>query len=182
MVAETAEVARADVGAEEFLSVIGVVVLQHEVGMEDAGATLLVIKAFPIVHHGGGDDDLVEDLPIGLVLQGAFEAQAVVFPEQVDEAAFFHLGGMAGAQHVVDAGVGGTVVQVAHHDDLGMVAFWGGRHDGIDFAAQNRCRARARAYGLQLAAVTARPVVDEDVEGITRLREITGQARNDAVR
>ena len=89
MVAETAEVARADVGAEEFLSVIGVVVLQHEVGMEDSCATLLVIKAFPIVHHAFGDNDLVEDLPIGLVLQGAFEAQAVVFPEQVDEAAFF---------------------------------------------------------------------------------------------
>ena len=47
-----------------------------------------------------------------------------------------------------------------------MVAFGGSRHDGIDFAAQNGCRAGARSYGLQLAAVTARPMVDEDVEGI----------------
>lgn len=143
MVAEAAEIARADVGSEEFLAVVCLVVLEHEVGMEDAGATLLVMKTFPIGHHRWRDDDLVEDLPVGLMLQGAFKAEVVVFPEQVVKAAFFHLGGMAGAQHVVDAGVGGTVVQVAHHDDLGMVAFGGGLHDGIDFAAQYGCRAGA---------------------------------------
>ena len=68
MVAEAAEIARADVGAEKLLAVVGLVVLQHEVGMKNACATLLVMKAFPIVHHSRCDDDLVEDLPIGLVL------------------------------------------------------------------------------------------------------------------
>ena len=45
MVAEAAEIARADVGAEEFLAVVGLVVLEHKVGMEDLGATLSIMKA-----------------------------------------------------------------------------------------------------------------------------------------
>ena len=81
MVAKAAEIAWADIGAKKLLSMIGLVILQHEIGMKDAGATLLVMKAFPIVHHGWGDDDLVEDLPVGLMLQGALKAQSVVFPE-----------------------------------------------------------------------------------------------------
>ena len=134
--------------------------------MEDAGTTLLIMKTFPIVHHALGDDDLVKDLPVGLVLQGAFKTEAVVFAEQVEEAAGFHLRGMAGAQHVVDARVGGTVVQVAHHDDFRLVAFRRRRHDGVDLGAQDGCRTGARAYGLQLAAIAARPMVDEDMDGV----------------
>ena len=73
MVAEAAEIAGTDISTEEFLAVVGLVVLQHEIGMEDAGATLLIMKPFPIIHHGRRDNDLIEDLPIGLMLQGAFE-------------------------------------------------------------------------------------------------------------
>ena len=79
VVAEAAEVARSDVGAEEFLAVIGLVVLQHEVGMEDTGASFLIMKAFPVIHHAFRYDNLIENLPVGLMLQGAFKAQAFVF-------------------------------------------------------------------------------------------------------
>lgn len=91
MVAETAEIARTDVSAIEFLTMVGFIVLQHEVGMEDAGATFLVMKAFPIVHHRWRDDDLVKDLPVGLMLQGAFKAESDVLPEKVDKASILHL-------------------------------------------------------------------------------------------
>ena len=73
MVAETAEIARTNVSAEEFLAMVGFVVLQHKISMEDAGATFFIMKTFPIIHHGRRDNDLIEDLPIGLMLQGAFE-------------------------------------------------------------------------------------------------------------
>ena len=167
MVAEAAEIARADVGAEEFLSVIGLVVLQHEVGMEDSGTTLLIMKPLAIIHHAVRNDDLVEDLPVGLVLQSAFETEALVLPEQVDETTLLHLRRMPCMQHVVDTGVGGAVVQVAHHDDFRLVSFGRRCHDGIDLGTKNSRRTRTRAYRLQLAAVAARPVVDENVDGVT---------------
>ena len=125
MITEAAEIAGTDVSTKELLSMIGLVVLEHEVGMEDAGTTFLIMKTFPIVHHSRCDNNLVKDLPISLMLQGAFEAQTVVFTKQIDEAAFFQLTGMPCPKHVVDARVSGTVVQVAHHDDFRLVAFGG---------------------------------------------------------
>ena len=91
MVAKATKIFWTDVSTIEFLAMVGFIVLQHEVGMEDAGATFLVMKAFPIVHHRWRDDDLVKDLPVGLMLQGAFKAQAFVFPEKVDKATILHL-------------------------------------------------------------------------------------------
>ena len=73
MVAKPAEVTRADVGAEEFLAVIGLVVLQHEVGMEDAGTTFLIMKSLSFTKQARRDDDLVKDLPVSLVFQRAFK-------------------------------------------------------------------------------------------------------------
>ena len=64
MVAETAEIARTDVGADEFLSVINRVVLKHEIHPEDSGAILLIMKAFPIVQHLRCHNNLVENLPV----------------------------------------------------------------------------------------------------------------------
>ena len=68
VVAETAEIARTDVSSEQLLAMIGLVILQHEIGMKDASTPLLIVKTFPIIHHTIGDDDLVENLPVGLVL------------------------------------------------------------------------------------------------------------------
>ena len=44
MITEAAEIAGTDIGAEQLLSMIGLVVLQHEVGMKDAGTTFLIMK------------------------------------------------------------------------------------------------------------------------------------------
>ena len=43
VVAKAAEIARTNVSTIEFLAMIGLVVLQHKVGMEDAGATFFII-------------------------------------------------------------------------------------------------------------------------------------------
>ena len=110
MVAEAAEVSWSDVSTEELLAMIGLVVFQHEVGMKDAGATFFIMKAFPIIYHRWRDDDLVENLPIRLMLQSAFEAQTYVFPKQIDEATFLQLTGMSRPQHVVDTWVSRTIV------------------------------------------------------------------------
>ena len=91
MVAEAAEVSWPDIGTEEFLAMVGFIVLQHEVSMEDTGTTFFIMKPFPIVHHRWRDDDLVKDLPIGLMLQGAFKAESDVLPEKVDKATILHL-------------------------------------------------------------------------------------------
>ena len=123
MIAETAEIAGTDVSSIEFLAMIGLIVLQHEVGMEYTGTTFFIMKSFPIVHHRWRDDDLVKNLPVGLMLQGAFKAQAIVLPEQVDKSTFFSLGRMPCPQHIVDARVSGTVVHVAHHDDFRLITF-----------------------------------------------------------
>ena len=110
MIAETAEIAWANISTEEFLAVVGLVVLQHEVGMEDTGTTFLVMKSFPIIHHSRCDDDLVKNLPVGLMLQSAFKAQTIVLPEQVDKSTFFSLGRMPRPKHIVNARIGGAVI------------------------------------------------------------------------
>ena len=97
------------------------------------------MKAFPIVYHRWRDDNLVENLPIGLVFQCSFKTQTNVFTKQIDEATFLQLTGMSRPQHVVNARVGGAVVQVTHHDDFRLITFGGYRHDGVDFCPQNRC-------------------------------------------
>ena len=73
MVAEAAEVSWSDVSTEELLAMIGLVVLKHEIGMKDAGTTFFIMKAFPIIYHRWRDDNLVENLPIGLVFQCSFK-------------------------------------------------------------------------------------------------------------
>ena len=83
MVAETAEIARADVGADEFLSVISRVVLEHEIRPKDSCAIFLIMKAFPIVQHLRRHDNLVENLPIVLMLQGAFKTKAFVSGHEI---------------------------------------------------------------------------------------------------
>ena len=142
VVAEAAEIARTDVSAKQLLSMIGLVILQHEIGMKDTGTTFLIMKTITI-KHAWRDDDLVENLPIRLMLQRAFETETIIFPEQVDETSVLHLAGMTRPQHVVYTRVSGTVVQVAHHDDFGRVTFWCCRHDGIHLSTQYRRRTGA---------------------------------------
>ena len=74
MVTKAAKVARPDIGTEKLFAVIGFIVLQHKVSVEDAGTTILVMKSSTILHQCRRDNDLVKDLPIGLVFQCAFEA------------------------------------------------------------------------------------------------------------
>ena len=119
MVAEAAEVSWADVGAKEFLPVVGLIVLKQEVCVKNSCATFFIMKPFPIIHHSRCDDDLVKNLPVGLMFQGAFKAQAIVFAKQIDETAFLHFGGMACSQHVVNTRIGRTIVQVAIMMTLG---------------------------------------------------------------
>ena len=166
MVAETTEITWTYVGAEQLFPMIGFVVLKHEIGMKDSRATILIMKPFPIVHHGWGHNNLIEYLPVSLMLQGAFKPQSLVLSEQIDEAAFLHLTRMACTQHIVDTRIGGTVVQVAHHDDFWMIALRSGCHNRVHLASQQRGRTRTRPYGFQLTTVTTRPVVDEDMNGI----------------
>ena len=48
MIAETTEILWSNVGAEEFLAMVGLIVLQHEIGMENARATFLIMKSFSV--------------------------------------------------------------------------------------------------------------------------------------
>ena len=43
MVAEAAEIAWANVSAEQFLTMVGLIVLQHEIIMKDTCTTLLIM-------------------------------------------------------------------------------------------------------------------------------------------
>ena len=124
MVAETAKIARADVGADEFLSVISWVVLKHEIRPEDSGAIFLIMKAFPIVQHLRGHDNLVENLPVVLMLQGAFKAKVFVARHQIYQVAILVFRELPRFQNIINAWVGRAIVQVAHHDDFRRITFW----------------------------------------------------------
>ena len=83
MVAETSEVLWADIGAEEFLPVVGLIILKQEICVKNPCATFFIMKPFPIIYQAVGDDNLVEDLPVGLVFQGALKTKAVILSEQI---------------------------------------------------------------------------------------------------
>ena len=79
MVTKSADIARAEVCAEKFLAMIGFIVLKQEIGMENSRATFLIMKPYPIVHQTFCNNNLVKNLPVGLMFQGAFKAQAPPF-------------------------------------------------------------------------------------------------------
>ena len=90
MVTKSADVARAKIGAEKFLAMIGLVVLKQEIGMKNSRATFLIMKPYPIANQTFCNNNLVKNLPVGLMFQGAFKAQALRFPKQIDKATILH--------------------------------------------------------------------------------------------
>ena len=48
MVTKTAEIAWPDIGAEEFFAVVDLIILQHEICMENSRTTFLIMKSFSV--------------------------------------------------------------------------------------------------------------------------------------
>ena len=145
-------------GAEGIAVVFAAMLLQELLIVYFGVLELVAVVA--IGQQGRGEDHLVEHagriaVEVGAV---AFLMQVVHGIEELAVAKIFHVA--RGTQIFRNGLVGRVVVEVAHHDDLGVLVL---AHDAVGDVATEVGGCNTAGHGALLATGTRRPVHDDEV-------------------